>query len=89
MWVHSTIVQYQCANIGFKVKMQIGWRIGGEDIKQRNGHANESQHNYIFERGEGCDSIVALNPSSGAKYLFFCRIRILFNSFYNFFVVYF
>ena len=28
--------------------MQIGWRIGGEDTKQRNGHASESQCNYIF-----------------------------------------
>ena len=29
MRVHSTIVQYQFANIGLKVKMQIGWRIEG------------------------------------------------------------
>ena len=42
------IVQYQCANIGLRVKMQIGWRIGGEDTKQRNEHASESQRNYIF-----------------------------------------
>ena len=32
--VHSTIVQYQCANIWLKVKMQIEWRIGGEDTKR-------------------------------------------------------
>ena len=48
MQVHSTIVQYQCVNIRLKVKMQIGWRIGGEDTKQRNEHASESQHNYIL-----------------------------------------
>ena len=46
--VYSTIVHYPCANIGLKVKMQIEWRIGGEDTKQRNGHASENQCNYIF-----------------------------------------
>ena len=73
MLVHSTIVQYQCANIGLKVKMQIGWRIGGENTKQRNIHASESQCNYIFLRREGCDSAVVLMSSSGPKYLFFCE----------------
>ena len=46
--VHSIFVQYQCANIGLKGKMQIGWRIGGEDTKQSNEHASETQRNYIF-----------------------------------------
>ena len=45
--VYSTIVLYQCANIGLKVKMQIGWRIGGEDTKLRNEHASECFEGFV------------------------------------------